>query len=73
MSITLTQSPYEFVISGRADGFINAKQCIIEEIKSSFDVEALYSKLLENTNHPYYWQLKTYGYIHYKESGNIPL
>ena len=73
LSITLTQSPYEFVISGRADGFINAKQCIIEEIKSSFDVEALYSKLLENTNHPYYWQLKTYGYIHYKESGNIPL
>ncbi len=73
LSITLIQNPYEFIISGRADGFIKAEQCTIEEIKSSFDIEALHQKLIDNHNHPYYWQLKTYGYIHFKESGDIPL
>lgn len=72
-SITLTQEPFEFVVSGRADGFINANPCIIEEIKSSFDVEGLYDKLIHNSNHPYHWQLKTYGYIHYQHSGEIPI
>lgn len=72
LSMTLVQKPYEFVVSGRADGFISGPLVIIEEIKSSFDVEGLHEKLLQNTNHPYYWQVKTYGYIHYKQTGDIP-
>lgn len=73
LSTTFIQGPYEFIVSGRADGFFNDDPCVIEEIKSSFDVDALYEKLIRNINHPYYWQLKTYGYIHYKQTNLIPL
>jgi DNA excision repair protein ERCC-2 len=73
LSITFDKKPYEFVVSGRADGFINSTPCVIEEIKSSFDIEALAEKLAHNFNHPYYWQLRTYGYIHYHQTGEAPL
>lgn len=73
LSITFNKKPYEFVVSGRADGFITASPCEIEEIKSSFDVDALKDKLAGNLNHPYYWQLRTYGYIHFHQTGEIPL
>lgn len=73
LSITLEKKPYEFVVSGRADGFIKGFPCVIEEIKSSFDVKTLYEKLSHNSNHPYSWQLRTYGYIHYYQTKEIPL
>jgi DNA excision repair protein ERCC-2 len=73
LSISFEKNPYEFVISGRADGFINQEQIIIEELKSSFDIDKLYDKLITDSNHPYIWQLRTYGYIYYVQTQNIPL
>ncbi|MBC7428677.1 MAG: ATP-dependent DNA helicase [Bacteriovorax sp.] len=72
LSMTFERTPYEFVISGRADGFINLNPPVIQEIKSSFLIEDLYNKLHENSNHPYIWQIKTYGYIHYQQRKEIP-
>ncbi|WP_374077879.1 ATP-dependent DNA helicase [Bdellovibrio bacteriovorus] len=68
---TFEQAPYEFVISGRVDGFIEYP-CLIEEIKTSFDIDELYDKLTYEPNHPYVWQVRTYGYMHYKETGVVP-
>ena len=72
LSISFEMKPYEFVISGRADGFIYQKIAVIQEIKTSFHIEELHNKLVENPNHPYIWQLKTYGYIQFRQSNEIP-
>ncbi|CAE77914.1 ATP-dependent DNA helicase [Bdellovibrio bacteriovorus] len=71
MSWVFEAGPYEFHISGRADG-ITENPVQIEEIKTAFDVEELWRKLRSDDNHPYIWQLRTYGYFHYKETGRIP-
>lgn len=71
LSYTFTREPYEFVISGRADGFVE-KPAFIEEIKSCFDIDDLQFKLSTNSDHPYLWQLRTYGYFHYKITEEIP-
>ncbi|KYG63414.1 ATP-dependent helicase [Bdellovibrio bacteriovorus] len=63
--------PYEFVVSGRADGFVEATG-LIEEIKSAFDIDELRAKLEREPNHPYVWQLRTYGYIHFLQTGQFP-
>jgi DNA excision repair protein ERCC-2 len=73
LSHSFLKKPYEFVVSGRADAIIYSNPVVIEEIKSSFDVEKLHEKLLDNSNHPYIWQLKTYGYIHYMQTGVVPV
>ncbi|UOE99777.1 ATP-dependent DNA helicase [Bdellovibrio reynosensis] len=65
------KGPYQFSISGRADGCVE-DPALIEEIKSAFDVEELYAKLLKEPNHPYVWQLRTYGYFFFKETGKVP-
>ncbi|MBO9667151.1 MAG: ATP-dependent DNA helicase [Bdellovibrio sp.] len=72
LSMELVADNYIFVISGRADGIVEGSDSLIEEIKSAFDVEGLEHKLTVDDNHPYVWQLKTYGYIHYKNTGEIP-
>ncbi len=71
LSLSFTSDPYEFVVSGRADGVVEAP-AQIEEIKSAFDMEELYSKLEMAPNHPYVWQLRTYGYMHFKQTGETP-
>nr|WP_295901205.1 ATP-dependent DNA helicase [uncultured Bdellovibrio sp.] len=71
ISFTFTKSPYEFEISGRADGFVEYP-AMIEEIKTSFDIDELYDKLTLEPNHPYVWQVRTYGYMHYKHTGVVP-
>lgn len=71
ISWSFQQAPYEFVISGRVDGFV-PEPLLIEEIKSAFDVDELLRKLENDSDHPYLWQLRTYGYFHYKETGEIP-
>ena len=72
MSLEFQRESYLFVISGRADGVTEGYDCVIEEIKSAFDIESLERKLTVDENHPYVWQLKTYGYIHYKKTGEVP-
>lgn len=69
---TFIEKPYEFVISGRADGFLESRTPLIEEIKTAFDVDSLKDKLINNSNHPYFWQLRTYGYFYFKETNIIP-
>ncbi len=71
LSYTFVVKPYEFVISGRADGFVE-NPALIEEIKSAFDIEDLRYKLTTNSDHPYLWQLRTYGYFHFKNTGETP-
>lgn len=71
LTYTFSAEPYEFEISGRADGFVE-DPAFIEEIKTTFDHEELYDKLVKEPNHPYVWQLRTYGYIHYKQTGVVP-
>lgn len=65
-------APYTFVVSGRADGIIENDGITIEEIKTTFDIDELFKKLAKDPNHPYVWQLRTYGYIQYKQTGSIP-
>jgi DNA excision repair protein ERCC-2 len=72
LSIEFEREQYLFVISGRADGVIEGSNFQVEEIKSTFDVESLEHKLTVDDNHPYVWQLRTYGYILYKQTGEIP-
>lgn len=72
LSLNFDRKPYSFVVSGRADGFIASAPACIEEIKTAFEVESLQARLLADPDHPYVWQLKTYGYIHYQQTGEIP-
>jgi DNA excision repair protein ERCC-2 len=69
---TFEQKPYSFVISGRADGFCPGSPSLFEEIKTAFDIHELHAKLLSEPNHPYIWQLRTYGYIHFLQTGECP-
>lgn len=71
MTWTFAAGPYEFEVSGRADGYME-EPCQFEEIKTSFEVEELWRKLKSDTDHPYICQLRTYGYFHYKETGEVP-
>lgn len=71
MSWTFEAGPYQFEVSGRADGYME-EPCQFEEIKTSFEVEELWRKLKSDPDHPYIWQLRTYGYFHYKETGEVP-
>lgn len=72
-SLSMTMAPYTLIVSGRADGFIGGAPPEIFEFKTAFDIEELYKKILFDQNHPYVWQLRTYGYIHYKQSGEVPI
>lgn len=56
-------------VSGRMDGFIDGQNPVIEEIKSTFNLFELKKSITEKTwDHPYYLQLQTYGYIHWKKT-----
>lgn len=73
LSMVFTRKPYTFIVSGRADGVVeDGEEDLIEEIKSAFDIYDLKNKLEANPDHPYIWQLRTYGYMHYRDTGKIP-
>jgi DNA excision repair protein ERCC-2 len=67
---------YEFLISGRIDGFFKATDdspVKIEEIKSAFNIYDLARRLRETgDDHPFVLQIKTYGYFYWLEHGKIP-
>jgi DNA excision repair protein ERCC-2 len=69
---------FQFDVSGRIDGFFSAQPenkigTRIEEIKSSFNVYELMRRLKDSEgNHPYLWQLRTYGYFHWLQTGEKP-
>ncbi len=70
-SLKIELDEFNLTISGRADGFIEDPAEIIE-IKTAFDIQELYKKLLSDFNHPYVWQLRTYGYVYFKDTGIVP-
>jgi DNA excision repair protein ERCC-2 len=72
ISRTFERGKYKFLVSGRMDGFYDRKPARIEEIKSTFHGEDLRKRLEENVDHPYGLQLKTYGYFHWLQTGEIP-
>ena len=63
---------YRLQVSGRMDGFVLGAPPQIEEYKSTYDIDGLEKLLKENPQHPYWLQLKTYGYIHYLRTGQEP-
>lgn len=64
---------YVFAVSGRMDGLILTKKIPrIEEIKASFTIRELEKKLQKDPDHPYCLQLKTYGYLYWKQHGTLP-
>lgn len=72
LSHSFHREPYVFHVSGRADGVLPGTPVTIEEIKTSFDLEDLFQKLSRNEDHPYLWQLRTYGYIYLQQTGQTP-
>jgi DNA excision repair protein ERCC-2 len=71
VNFTFIKDPFEFTIEGRSDGF-KEKPAWFEEIKSTFDIDELRFKLVREPNHPYIWQLRTYGYFYFKQTGETP-
>lgn len=64
---------FSFEIEGRIDGMIPGDEPWIEEIKSSFNVHELRKMIQERWDtHPYILQLQTYGYMHWRETGEEP-
>jgi DNA excision repair protein ERCC-2 len=65
-----TRDEFEFHVDGRMDGIFSGdekKPPKIEEIKSTFSLYDLHSKLKDRgLNHPYTLQLLTYGYLYEK-------
>ena len=72
ISASFKRKTYQFVVSGRMDGFTEGSSPLIEEIKSAFDIESLHKKLLLNPDHPYHLQLQSYGYFHFLQTGVVP-
>lgn len=68
-----TTDEFDFAVAGRMDGIYDSTPTKIEEIKSSFNVYELFKRLQQDSEeHPYCLQLRTYGYIHYLKTNEIP-
>ncbi len=64
---------YEFKVGGRMDGFFDDDTPKIEEIKSTFNLKELFTKLSSGTmDHPYCLQLLTYGYFYWLQNQTLP-
>src|SRR5579883_199673 len=63
---------YEINVSGRLDGLLDSSPPVLEEVKTDLNIEALLKKLDTDHEHPYWLQLKLYGYLHYLECGDLP-
>jgi DNA excision repair protein ERCC-2 len=67
------QNPLTLDISGRIDGLWNEDGLIvIEEIKTTLNVRKLMGLLKTDAEHPYLLQLKMYGWMLWRASGNVP-
>lgn len=75
MSHIFETEDFEFEVCGRMDGVFGAAAGVthIEEIKSSFNIFELQRRLKENAGeHPYLLQLRSYGYMHWLQTGEEP-
>lgn len=65
---------YLFAVDGRLDGIFDGDVPIIEEIKTSGDIQGLKIKLESGQmDHPYIIQLMTYGYFYFKKHNIAPI
>lgn len=65
---------FVFEVGGRLDGLFDELVPRVEEIKTTFAVRELARRVREAPDaHPYALQLRTYGYFHYKRTGELPL
>lgn len=70
---TFKYKRYSFEVSGRMDGIYQKEKIRIEEIKTAFNIKRLQQYLESSQNfHPFWLQLKTYGYFHWLKTNEIP-
>ncbi len=70
---TFDRGHYRFQIDGRMDGVFRRDPPVIEEIKTSFDVNDLAHRLSGDPfDHPYCLQLLTYGYFYWLTHKVLP-
>lgn len=62
-------SEHTVSVSGRMDCYSEYPEPWIEEIKSAYDLDRLREKLSHDADHPYKRQLRTYGYLHWLQTG----
>lgn len=73
LSHDFVRGDYTFRVGGRVDGLFDTSPPKIEEIKSGFNYRDLKHKLIGAvSDHPYSWQLRTYGYIYRALNETIP-
>lgn len=73
VGIEIALEEFLLQVNGRMDGFLDGEKPRIEEIKSTFNLFELKKSVLEKSwDHPYFLQLQTYGYIHWKNTGVRP-
>jgi DNA excision repair protein ERCC-2 len=60
---TFERGGFKFAVSGQIDGIFDGVAPVVEEIKTSFDINDLLHKLKSDHDHPYAMQLKTYLYL----------
>lgn len=64
---------WRFEVEGRLDGLYRHEPPVIEEIKSTFDLEGLRERIREDRlDHPYVLQLMTYGFMYRATHGVLP-
>jgi DNA excision repair protein ERCC-2 len=69
----LNSSNVAIHICGRIDGtWTDDNEFVIEEIKSTFNIQRLVSLLHTDSDHSYILQLKTYGWLVWKRQGITP-
>ncbi|MDB5036723.1 MAG: 2 domain protein [Bacteriovoracaceae bacterium] len=74
ISQTFESSGFEFKMGGRIDGLFDEEVAKIEEIKSSFSAYELLKAIRDvDENHPYCWQVKTYGYFYWLQTKKLPI
>ena len=72
VSHTFATEDFEFEVCGRIDGLFETSPFRIEEIKSSFNTFELQKRVKQDDEHPYILQLRSYGYFHFKKTGEVP-
>jgi DNA excision repair protein ERCC-2 len=73
IALEVERGKFLFRIAGRIDGLFTGPRPRIEEIKSTFQIQALAKRMRESVyGHPYNLQLLTYGYFYFKQEGAVP-
>jgi DNA excision repair protein ERCC-2 len=71
-SFEFERQDYRFLVGGRVDGILPGSSTRFEEIKSSFAADELAQRLMRDPHHPFCLQLRTYGYFHWRKTGEMP-